>query len=461
MRLDAAWNKNKADDMSVPLKMALPRVLCRARLLLNNDFSVVSKYSSVVSSVSINKCVQIRTVKQFRTHFSSDKVLNSKKKDDKDSDNSISLSSSSSDSDSDSDLEDDVTVVYYKGLPQVTVPLPSRRERCRFTLKPITNTVGEFLEMLKKEDKGIDRVVCMAKDGTRIASSNTIETLLDDDFKLIINDNSYNVNTPKQERVTGEEIQRLNDVKNLVSQLYEAMHIQEHQITKEKELTTQLEMIQQELLPLEQKKNELELVAQRRGNWLSWAGLGLMSVQFGILARLTWWEYSWDIMEPVTYFVTYGTAMACYAYFVLTKEEYILQDVRDRQHLIIMHKKAKKLGMDLNQYNMLRQEAVQIQSKLKKLRNPLKLKLPPNVLARQMNPLMNAVPGTTSQTTTVDPKEASGVLKGSACATAAPKDSLTTTETSKESLTKESSTEKTSTKESSTISETTTKEPKK
>lgn len=53
---------------------------------------------------------------------------------------------------------------------------------------------------------------------------------------------------------------------------------------------------------------------------MAWAGLGLMSVQFGILARLTWWEYSWDIMEPVTYFVTYGTAMAAYAYFVLTKE---------------------------------------------------------------------------------------------------------------------------------------------
>jgi hypothetical protein len=24
---------------------------------------------------------------------------------------------------------------------------------------------------------------------------------------------------------------------------------------------------------------------------------GMMSVQFGVLARLTWWEYSWDIME--------------------------------------------------------------------------------------------------------------------------------------------------------------------
>ena len=53
---------------------------------------------------------------------------------------------------------------------------------------------------------------------------------------------------------------------------------------------------------------------------MAWAGLGMMAVQFGFLARLTWWEYSWDIMEPVTYFVTYGTSMAMYAYFVLTKK---------------------------------------------------------------------------------------------------------------------------------------------
>ena len=38
--------------------------------------------------------------------------------------------------------------------------------------------------------------------------------------------------------------------------------------------------------------------AEKRSGNLTWLGLGLMSVQFGILARLTWWEYSWDIMEP-------------------------------------------------------------------------------------------------------------------------------------------------------------------
>lgn len=45
-----------------------------------------------------------------------------------------------------------------------------------------------------------------------------------------------------------------------------------------------------------------------------------------------------------------------------------------------MHKKAKKLGLDLNQYNMLKQESARIQYHLKKLRNPLKLKLPPTAV---------------------------------------------------------------------------------
>ena len=69
-----------------------------------------------------------------------------------------------------------------------------------------------------------------------------------------------------------------------------------------------------------QKKDELAANAHRNTRLLTWVGLGLMSLQFGVLARLTWWEYSWDIMEPVTYFVTYGTSMALYAYFVLTRQ---------------------------------------------------------------------------------------------------------------------------------------------
>lgn len=69
-----------------------------------------------------------------------------------------------------------------------------------------------------------------------------------------------------------------------------------------------------------QVKDELSRKAERRTTWVLWGGMAYMATQFGVLARLTWWEYSWDIMEPVTYFITYGTAMAMYAYFVLTRQ---------------------------------------------------------------------------------------------------------------------------------------------
>lgn len=71
---------------------------------------------------------------------------------------------------------------------------------------------------------------------------------------------------------------------------------------------------------LMQVKQQLNAAAELRTTRMKWLGLGLMSVQFGVLARLTWWEYSWDVMEPVTYFIGYGTAMAMFAYYVITKQ---------------------------------------------------------------------------------------------------------------------------------------------
>lgn len=92
----------------------------------------------------------------------------------------------------------EVTVGYRGGLPQLTVPLPSRRERCRFTLRPLGHTVGDLLEMLRAEDRGIDRAQVTTARGVRLSSSDTIESLFEEDFRLIVNDNEYFVKTPKQ-----------------------------------------------------------------------------------------------------------------------------------------------------------------------------------------------------------------------------------------------------------------------
>jgi hypothetical protein len=61
------------------------------------------------------------------------------------------------------------------GLPHITVPLPSRNEPCIFALRPVTHNVGDFLNMLRLEDPGIDRAVIRTVDGVRIASTTSIQ----------------------------------------------------------------------------------------------------------------------------------------------------------------------------------------------------------------------------------------------------------------------------------------------
>uniref|UniRef100_A0A667XM25 Calcium uniporter protein n=1 Tax=Myripristis murdjan TaxID=586833 RepID=A0A667XM25_9TELE len=270
----------------------------------------------------------------------------------------------------------EVTVVYQNGLPVISVNLPSRRERCQFTLKPLSDCVGVFLQQLQAEDRGIDRVAIYSTDGARVASSTGIDILLLDDFKLVINDTTHLVRPPRRELLAHEEAERLNDVKFLVQQLYTTLRIEEHQLSKERELIGRLEDLNSQLRPLEKVKEELSKKAERRTTWVLWGGMAYMATQFGILARLTWWEYSWDIMEPVTYFITYGTAMAMYAYFVLTRQEYIYPDARDRQYLLFLHKGVKRTRFDIEKYNKLKDDIAEVELDLKRLRDPLQLQLP-------------------------------------------------------------------------------------
>ncbi|XP_036293686.1 calcium uniporter protein, mitochondrial isoform X2 [Pipistrellus kuhlii] len=235
----------------------------------------------------------------------------------------------------------DVTVVYQNGLPVISVRLPSRRERCQFTLKPISDSVGVFLRQLQEEDRGIDRVAIYSPD-------------------LLSHENAAT----------------LNDVKTLVQQLYTTLCIEQHQLSKERELIERLEDLKEQLAPLEKVRLEISRKAEKRTTLVLWGGLAYMATQFGILARLTWWEYSWDIMEPVTYFITYGSAMAMYAYFVVTRQEYVYPEARDRQYLLFFHKGAKKSRFDLEKYNKLKDAIAQAEMDLKRLRDPLQVHLP-------------------------------------------------------------------------------------
>ena len=57
----------------------------------------------------------------------------------------------------------------------------------------------------------------------------------------------------------------------------------------------------------------------------------------------------------------------------LSAQEYILNDVRDREFLLYFHKKAKKVGLDVTKYNELKDSVARIENDLKRLRDPLRI----------------------------------------------------------------------------------------
>ncbi|XP_015776100.1 PREDICTED: calcium uniporter protein, mitochondrial-like [Acropora digitifera] len=269
-----------------------------------------------------------------------------------------------------------VTVAFKSGFPVISIPLPSRRETCEFTLRPLSHTVRDFLQDLQAEDRGIERAIVYNEDGSRISGGTGVDVLLQSNFKLVLNDDSYLVSVPDESKPPIDDFRTVAHIKTLVHQLYSAMNIEEHQLEKERHLMKELEKLQLELKPLEELKTEIESRSAKRTTAVVWGGLAYMALQFGLLARLTWWEYSWDIMEPVTYFVGYGTAMAAYAYFILTRQEFMYNDARDRQFLMFFHKLSRRKALDVKRYNEIKDSIARIEDDLNVLRSPLFLHLP-------------------------------------------------------------------------------------
>lgn len=56
-----------------------------------------------------------------------------------------------------------VTLEIERGIPKVSIPLPSTNKHCLFALRPHKNTIGDLMTMLKKEDPAIGVVTISTK----------------------------------------------------------------------------------------------------------------------------------------------------------------------------------------------------------------------------------------------------------------------------------------------------------
>jgi len=148
------------------------------------------------------------------------------------------------------------------------------------------------------------------------------------------------------------------------------------------QLRTELHKLLPQYLPLNEVKLRLDQKADRRAKWWMWATLGYLTIQFGILARMVWIDFNWDIMEPITYFVGIFTLMGGYIFFVLYEEDYTYKALENRQRNLALKKLYISEGFNWQKWNRLHQEVevkrkllnVDLADEVELLKNAIKLK---------------------------------------------------------------------------------------
>ncbi|KAG7567462.1 Calcium uniporter protein C-terminal [Arabidopsis thaliana x Arabidopsis arenosa] len=126
----------------------------------------------------------------------------------------------------------------------------------------------------------------------------------------------------------GSKIAKMLDDSANVIVLGDSVCIRPDQVTKSIEGLLPLPKIHNpndprriELKELEAEKAVIDVKAHSLVRKELWAGLGYLILQTAGFMRLTFWELSWDVMEPICFYVTSVYFMAGYAFFLRTSKE--------------------------------------------------------------------------------------------------------------------------------------------
>lgn len=109
----------------------------------------------------------------------------------------------------------------------------------------------------------------------------------------------------------------------------------------------QLEQMEKQKAIIDQKAKALV-----RGEL--YCGLGYLVVQTLGFMRLTFWELSWDVMEPICFFVTTLHFAIAYGFFMRTSTEPTFEGYSHRRFKAKQEKLMKVHNFDVDKYNHLR-----------------------------------------------------------------------------------------------------------
>ncbi|KAI3432838.1 hypothetical protein D9Q98_010422 [Chlorella vulgaris] len=123
----------------------------------------------------------------------------------------------------------------------------------------------------------------------------------------------------------------------------------------------QLEVARQELAALDSQQSKIKRRAIWRHRLFLSGGLSSQILIWGLLFRLTYYELSWDVMEPICFFVGGGQAIMAYTFFMMTRSEFSWEKALDRYVGKWEATQLQRAAFDVQRYTFLRAECSRLE----------------------------------------------------------------------------------------------------
>ncbi|MCD7458738.1 hypothetical protein HAX54_039012 [Datura stramonium] len=109
-----------------------------------------------------------------------------------------------------------------------------------------------------------------------------------------------------------------------------------------------------ELQQMEEQKTSIDKKAESLVRREMWFGLGCFAIQTTAFVRFTFWDLTWDVMEPICFYLTSTYFMAAYFFFLKTSKEPSFEGFFQARFSTKQKRLMKVHNFDLQRYNELR-----------------------------------------------------------------------------------------------------------
>ncbi|CDO77366.1 hypothetical protein BN946_scf184787.g15 [Trametes cinnabarina] len=132
-------------------------------------------------------------------------------------------------------------------------------------------------------------------------------------------------------------------------------------------LRRRLAIVEQALARMEDLKKQCDEEAHRGARRMAVGGFGILVVYWGVVARLTFWDLGWDVMEPITYLSGLSMVILGYMWFLVRGREVSYSSVL--HHSVSARREAlyKARGLDVDRWLELVNEARSLRREISRI----------------------------------------------------------------------------------------------